>query len=376
MRANYLDDAMVSFKKARKLSPMLDNRNLEALQEHLDHRAAVQAERELAMNPNYARIGKFSSEVQEDEKGEAAIETTAAAEDSESKEVTVDLLQPLGVTLWPGLLIESVTTGGQLEVVATAGDRVLSVGSTPVWSFDQLKVELEAMKNAGLPSAVLTVAHNLKKTNATPTRASSSGSSGSGEDEESVRVKEAVEHLSNGNLESALASFQAAVELSPQKGELWANVGNVQRDLGLIEEALQSYERGLALDPESDLLLTNLEELRASQSSSGGALEKEGNEGAGFCDDGVNTEVWMEKKIRMNRLSRMRMNAWTYVAQTTTFFCRGFSITPPLLTPSPHPYYLVTPCCHSLLLASSLLSLCMWGIKLKCETAAAVGHLA
>ena len=292
MRANYLDDALVSFKRARKLSPKLDNRNLEALQEHLDHRASVQAAREQAMNPNYARIGKFSSEAQSEEEVEDA-EKSALGAESESKEVTIVLNQPLGISLWPGLLIERVATGGQLETTAAAGDRVLSVASTHVWSFDQLKMELEAMRNAGLPSAVLTVAHSLKKTNATPSRTSSSG--GSPEEEESALVKEAVDYLSTGNLESALSSFQAALELSPQKGELWANVGNVQRDLGLTDEALKSYERGLVLDPDSSLLSTNLNELRASQGAarSGGVSlsEQERSEGAGFCDDGFNTEV-------------------------------------------------------------------------------------
>ena len=38
-------------------------------------------------------------------------------------------------------------------------------------------------------------------------------------------------------------------------------MGNIQRDTGNVEDALISYRKGLAIDPNSDLLLENMQQL-------------------------------------------------------------------------------------------------------------------
>ena len=44
---------------------------------------------------------------------------------------------------------------------------------------------------------------------------------------------------------------------------MWVNVGNAQRDSGMMADALLSYQKGLALDPTSDLLVRNLEQFES-----------------------------------------------------------------------------------------------------------------
>jgi Tfp pilus assembly protein PilF len=290
MRAGLLDDASLSFKKARKLSPGLDAKNLAALQEHLDHRNSLAADaavkQQAQPSPNFARIGTLSAE-QEDA-------AAAAEEAAEEVEVVVELGQPLGVSLWPGLLVEAAASGGQLASAA-GGDRVVAVAATRVWSVGQLQEELEALRAAGVTSVGVTLARSDKAVApraARPAAAAPLKRAGG----EAALVKEAVAFVSTGDLASALPLFVEAAELSPQKAGLWANVGNCQRDLGLHTDALASYTRGLEIDPASSLLKGNLEKLHAvteggSDRGGGASSAHPHSKGEGFCDDGVSVNV-------------------------------------------------------------------------------------
>lgn len=53
----------------------------------------------------------------------------------------------------------------------------------------------------------------------------------------------------SGQYQAALDSYDRALALSPQFVQAIANRGNVLRDLGHLEEALQSYRAALALNP-------------------------------------------------------------------------------------------------------------------------------
>ncbi|ELS04052.1 tetratricopeptide repeat protein, partial [Xenococcus sp. PCC 7305] len=57
--------------------------------------------------------------------------------------------------------------------------------------------------------------------------------------------------------EEAIASYDEALEIKPDKYEAWYNRGNALDDLGRLEEAIASYEQALEIKPDYDKALLN-----------------------------------------------------------------------------------------------------------------------
>ncbi len=52
-----------------------------------------------------------------------------------------------------------------------------------------------------------------------------------------------------GQVEQALASYQRAIQLNPKDADAYNNIGNVLRELGQLDKAIQAYETALQLNP-------------------------------------------------------------------------------------------------------------------------------
>jgi len=73
---------------------------------------------------------------------------------------------------------------------------------------------------------------------------------------------------------------------------MWVNLGNAQRDTGKLADALLSYQRGLLINPESTLLLGNMEQLeemsgKPKQHRRVRVDALDGQSSTGYCDDGT-----------------------------------------------------------------------------------------
>ncbi|MHC5211221.1 MAG: glycosyltransferase family 39 protein [Planctomycetota bacterium] len=68
-----------------------------------------------------------------------------------------------------------------------------------------------------------------------------------------------------GRRAEAEAAYLAAQELGLDSAELHNNLGNLQLDDGRIEQAIVSFERALAADPDNAVILRNLERARAQR---------------------------------------------------------------------------------------------------------------
>jgi len=147
MRLSLLDEAEVSFKRARKLSPALTNDNLVALQEHRDFQAKqLQGE------------DAGSSYIPKRRKAPAPVPSSKLA-GSES-DIVLDLSKPLGVSIGEDASVDSVKPGGQCEVAGVrAGDRVTAAGLSMVSTLDDFKLALATHKKDGYSKLVLTVQH-------------------------------------------------------------------------------------------------------------------------------------------------------------------------------------------------------------------------
>ncbi|MBC7918508.1 MAG: FKBP-type peptidyl-prolyl cis-trans isomerase [Rhodoferax sp.] len=71
--------------------------------------------------------------------------------------------------------------------------------------------------------------------------------------------------MGKDKLPEALAVLRWAIELSPQSGNLYDSLGEVQRKAGQREAAIQSYEKSLVLDPKNDNAKKVLADLKASK---------------------------------------------------------------------------------------------------------------
>ena len=118
-----LDDAAASFRAARRFDPKLPSANLDALQEHFEHKAA------------------------ENHK-DAAIEV----------DFVLDLSQPLGLKLSQAGLITTIDPGGQCEAAGVKrGDRVVAAGMQHVAARSDFKAAVAAHRKDGFEKLVLTV---------------------------------------------------------------------------------------------------------------------------------------------------------------------------------------------------------------------------
>ncbi|WP_159788086.1 CHAT domain-containing protein [Sodalinema gerasimenkoae] len=77
------------------------------------------------------------------------------------------------------------------------------------------------------------------------------------EEEAEVWVERGVSFWSAGVFEEALESFDRALALNPNLYQAWGNRGNALSKLGRYEEALESCDRALALNPKDDVAWLN-----------------------------------------------------------------------------------------------------------------------
>ena len=87
------------------------------------------------------------------------------------------------------------------------------------------------------------------------------------EDAAVKKSDEGIRLIRQGHAEEALQLFEEAVTLDPCKSGLWANLGTCQLELNRPSDALASFSRGLSIDPTSSVLVENIRELEAHDSS-------------------------------------------------------------------------------------------------------------
>lgn len=60
----------------------------------------------------------------------------------------------------------------------------------------------------------------------------------------------AIARARSGHLLGARTCVEEAIRLDPRRGELWKNLGNVFRDLGCRQDAIEAYREAVRLEPE------------------------------------------------------------------------------------------------------------------------------
>jgi tetratricopeptide (TPR) repeat protein len=76
-----------------------------------------------------------------------------------------------------------------------------------------------------------------------------------------ARSTEGAKLVARGRVNEARKLFEEAVVLNPSKSDLWINLGTAQKRLGMLSEAVDSFYRGLALNPKDAVLLEGIQEL-------------------------------------------------------------------------------------------------------------------
>lgn len=87
--------------------------------------------------------------------------------------------------------------------------------------------------------------------------------------EDAVGIAEATHEqalavANQGGIQEALVLFKRAVELWPHKDVYWSNLGVTEMRMGLLDDALFSYTRGLRLNPKSKLITENMNALKGA----------------------------------------------------------------------------------------------------------------
>jgi hypothetical protein len=59
------------------------------------------------------------------------------------------------------------------------------------------------------------------------------------------------------------------------QADIWCNLGNALRDTGMLLEALSSYKRGFAIEPNNELIADNMKALRDTAGDSFNELDTE-----------------------------------------------------------------------------------------------------
>jgi len=80
-------------------------------------------------------------------------------------------------------------------------------------------------------------------------------------------------HLRNGDIASALESFQKIIELHPENADAWVQVGQIRLYQGRPGQALRCFIQALSLDPNNVAVLMQLAELKARQGRLGEAVQ-------------------------------------------------------------------------------------------------------
>jgi tetratricopeptide (TPR) repeat protein len=68
----------------------------------------------------------------------------------------------------------------------------------------------------------------------------------------------AVDCVADGDLEGAVAAYQAALELDADFSDAWEGLSMALADLGRFDEAIAAAERVVALQPDEILSYTNI----------------------------------------------------------------------------------------------------------------------
>ena len=79
----------------------------------------------------------------------------------------------------------------------------------------------------------------------------------------------AASHFRRKRYRKALHLYRTQLEIDPDKATTHANIGATLYYLGWSEEALQSLERALSLDPTLEMARTNLERMQKRVRESG-----------------------------------------------------------------------------------------------------------
>lgn len=76
--------------------------------------------------------------------------------------------------------------------------------------------------------------------------------------------EQALAIANQGRIQEALVHFKRAVEVWPHKDVYWSNLGVTEMRMGLLDDALFSYTRGLRLNPKSKLITENMNALKGA----------------------------------------------------------------------------------------------------------------
>ncbi len=71
-----------------------------------------------------------------------------------------------------------------------------------------------------------------------------------------------IQHYNFGHYTDALKFFNKAIELDQNNAWYWVNKGDTLQKLGKFEEAIESYEESLQIDPSNQTAKTQIEQLR------------------------------------------------------------------------------------------------------------------
>jgi Flp pilus assembly protein TadD len=74
--------------------------------------------------------------------------------------------------------------------------------------------------------------------------------------------------LRDGNLASAQGFIEKALAQSPENPALWNNIGVLHARLGRSEQALEAFEKALALDPSREDARKNIAAVRSRSAPS------------------------------------------------------------------------------------------------------------
>ncbi|MDJ0845035.1 CHAT domain-containing protein [Crocosphaera sp.] len=96
--------------------------------------------------------------------------------------------------------------------------------------------------------------NNLQNTelNPTPSETQNTTPSQTTTDEVQRLLDQAVEQYQRGEYQEAIASWDKALEIKPDKDEAWYNRGVALNNLGRLEEAIASYDKALEFKPDKD----------------------------------------------------------------------------------------------------------------------------
>ena len=88
------------------------------------------------------------------------------------------------------------------------------------------------------------------------------------------RSAEGMKLIGEKRFPEATALFAEAASLDPAEPGHWSNLGMAQFSQGMFLESSKAYSKGLAIDPGHEMLLTNLEKLKAARGLGGDAPAK------------------------------------------------------------------------------------------------------